>query len=115
MNIEGGFPVYILDDDSILFIKKDMSHSKFWEKIVSKVVAEKYSTPTSDIINMPYSQRRARIVDNKLYCGEKLSKKLIAKIEKEVNIKLIYIFDEHETRCKISVSELNLLRSPYRS
>jgi len=113
MNIEGGFPIYILDDDSILFIKKDMSHSKFWEKIVAKTVADKYLISTSDIINLPYCQRRARIVGNKLYCGEKLSKKLINKIEKEVDIKLIYIFDEHETRCKISVSEFNVLKSPY--
>lgn len=115
MNIDGGFPIYILDDDCILFIKKDMSHSKFWEKVVAKIVAEKYLISTADIINIPYCQRRARIVDNKLYCGEKLSKKLIAKIEKEVGFKLNYVFDEHETRCKINVSEFNALRNPYRS
>lgn len=114
-NIDGGFPIYILDDDSIFFIKKDMSHVEFWEETVSKIVAKKYLISSSDIINLPYCQRRARIVDNKLYCGEKLSKKLIKKIEQEVGFKLNYIFDEHETRCKINVSEFVALRNPYQS
>lgn len=113
MKIEGGFPIYILDDDYILFIKKDISHSKFWEKVVAKIVAERHQISVADIINIPYCQRRARIVDNKLYCGEKLSKKLINKIEKEVGLKLVCIYDEHETRCKISVSEFKALRIPY--
>jgi hypothetical protein len=108
--IDGGFPIYILDDDSIFFVKRDMSHSKFWEKIVAKIVAKKYSISTCDIINLPYSQRRARVVNNKLYCGEKLSKKLLEKIQKEIGIKVSCVYDEHETRCKISVSEFNSLK-----
>jgi hypothetical protein len=104
--IDGGFPIYILDDDSIFFIKKDISHSKFWEKTIAKIVAKKYSIPIKDIINLPYSQRRARIVDNKLYCGEKISKKLLRKIKKETGVEVFYIYDEHETRCDISFAEL---------
>ena len=106
MDIDGGFPIYILDDDSVFFLKKDIGHVKFWEKVVSKILEKKYSISAKEIINLPYCQRRARIVGNILYCGEKLSKKIIRKIEKEVNIKLIYKYEEHETRCKFEISKL---------
>lgn len=113
-DIEGGFPVYILDDDSIVFIKEDMDHSKFWQNQVASIVARKFSAPLSEILNLPYCQRRARIVENKLYCGERLSKKLIKKIENAVGLKLNYCYDEHETRCEISVGQFNALKNPYR-
>lgn len=111
--IEGGFPVYILDDESILFVKKDISHSKYWQNQVAPFVAKKFRVPLSDILNLPYCQRRARIVGNKLYCGERLSKKLIKKIESAVNLKLTYCYDEHETRCVISLGQFRALKNPY--
>jgi len=104
--IDGGFPIYILDDESIFFLKEDISHCEFWEKFIAKIVAKKYSISKSDIINLPYCQRRARIVGNKFYCGEKISKKLFKKIQKEIGFELFYCYDDHETRCQISVSEL---------
>jgi hypothetical protein len=112
-NIEGGFPIYILDDGSILFIKKDLSHSKFWRNQIAAVVAKKFSVPLAEILNLPYCQRRARIVENKLYCGEKLSKKLIKKIEIAVGIKLKHFYDEHETRCPINLGQFRALKTPY--
>lgn len=112
-NMDGGFPIYILDDESILFIKKDLSHSKFWQNQVAAVVAKKFSVPLAEILNLPYCQRRARIVGRNLYCGEKLSKKLIKKIESAVGSKLNYCYDEHETRCEISLGQFKALRNPY--
>jgi hypothetical protein len=112
--MDGGFPIYILDDESILFIKKDLSHSKFWQMQVAAVVAKKFSVPLADILNLPYCQRRARIVSYRLYCGERLSKKLIKKIENTVGLKLNYCYDEHETRCEISLGHFKALKIPYR-
>ena len=113
-NIDGGFPIYILDDDSVLFLKKDISHTKFWQKQVAAVVAKKFAVPLSEILNLPYCQRRARIVGNKLYCGERLSKKAIKKIEGSVGLKLKHCHDDHEKRCEISLGQFKALRSPYR-
>ena len=100
---DGGLAVYILDDDTILFSRKEYGHTQYWEKIVCKIVTKKYKINKS-IINLPYCQRRARIVENKMYCGEKITNKLLKKIEKTINIKLKYVYDEHEKRCDISVT-----------
>jgi len=104
--IDGGFPIYVLDDESVFFIKEDLDHPSYWESFVAKEFAKKYKVNFHNIKNLPYSQKRARIVGNKLYCGEKLSKKLIKKIEKSVGFSLKYIYDEHETRSEIEVCQL---------
>jgi len=111
--IEGGFPIYILDDDSIFFIKKDIDHSEFWQNQIAAIVSKKFSVSFAEILNLPYCQKRGRIVGNKLYCGERLSKKIIKKIEDIVGLKLKYYYDEHETRCKISMSQYAALKTPY--
>lgn len=113
MQIDGGFPIYILDDDSIFFLKKDIGHTKYWQKQVASIVAKKFAVPLSEILNLPYCQRRARIVDNNLYCGERLTKKTIRKIENAVGFKLKYCHDDHEKRCEISLGQFKALRSPY--
>lgn len=100
------FPIYILDDDSVFFGEEDMDHVLFWENTVAKEVSAKYKISLSFLLNIPYCQRRARIVGNKLYCGEKLSKKVLKNIEKILSLQLEYIFDEHETRLEIDTAAL---------
>lgn len=110
--IEGGFPIYILDDNSILYLKKGWSHTKFWKQVVCEKVAKKYGIAQNKLKNLPYCQRRARVVGNNFYCGEQISKALLKNIEKTLGMKLKHIYDEHETRCKISTAEFKGLRSP---
>jgi hypothetical protein len=111
--IDGGFPIYILDDDTVLYTKEDANHVDYWYDVVSKIVADKHGILQKRILNLPYCQRRARVVGANLYCGEKITKKLLKKIEKILDKKLRYIYDEHETRCELSVAEFNGLRNPY--
>lgn len=103
---DGGFPVYILDDDTILYEIQDINHVDYWKNVVSIIFSKKYGISKSYILNLPYSQRRARVVGNKFYCGEKITKKLFKKIEKTLNRKLSYIYDEHETRCEFETARL---------
>lgn len=37
-----GYPVYILDDDTILFTKEDLDHIEFWEQQVAAKLATNY-------------------------------------------------------------------------
>lgn len=92
------FPIYILDDDSIHYSNEDLDHSVFWKKQIAKYVAKMFKISLNEILDIPYCQRRGRIVGNKFYCGEKINKKLLNKIEKTIALKLEYIYDEHETR-----------------
>lgn len=106
------FPIYILDDGTVLYTKKDLNHVDYWYHTVSKIVAEKHGIPRRKIKNLPYCQKRARVVDNKLYCGEKISKKLHREIEKILDMKLKLTYDEHETRCRIELAEFKALKNP---
>ena len=102
---EGGFPLYILDDDTLIVVVSDMSHCEFWESTVAAIVAKERGLPLSAILNLPYCQRRARIVGNSLYCGEEVSPALLRSIEAATERTLKLIYDEHETRCLISVAD----------
>lgn len=110
---EGGFPVYILDDDTIVYTERGIDHSKYWTQTVSKIVAEKHGITKKKLNNLPYCQKRARVVGGILYCGEKISKKLHTKISKALKRKLRVVYDEHETRCSFEVAEFKALKSPY--
>ena len=112
--IDGGFPVYILDDDDIEYLKEDCDHSQFWHKVVSKIVAEKTGIPLRNLINLPYCQRRARVVGNKIYYGEKMSFSLFKKIKNVLKIELDLCYDEHESRCEISVLEFKGMKKIYK-
>ena len=102
---EGGFPLYILDDDTLVVVDSDMSHCDFWESTVAAIVAEKHGLRLSVLLNLPYCQRRARIVGNRLYCGEDISPALLRSIEAATERTLRLIYDEHEIRCPTSVGE----------
>lgn len=112
-HLEGGFPIYILDDDTILYIEEDKNHVDYWYETVAKIVADKHGIVTRKLVNLPYCQRRARVVGNRFYCGEKLTKKLFQNIEKILKRKLKYVYDEHETRCEINLAEFKGLKNPY--
>ena len=108
-DIEGGFPLYILDDDTLVVVEDDMSHSEFWESTVAAIVAKEHGIPVSAILNLPYCQRRARIVGNRLYCGEDMSAILLQSIRAATKRKLQLVYDEHEQRCPLSVAEFKTL------
>lgn len=96
-----GYPVYILDDDTILFTKEDLDHTEFWEQEVAPKLATKLSISVPRLLNLPYCQRRGRVVGEHFYCGEKITDELMAKIREtlgEEDLRLIY--DDHEKRLK---------------
>ena len=105
------YPIYILDDDSIVFTKKDINHVDFWNEQVAKKVSEMYNIPVHRLLNIPYCQRRARIVGTKLFCGEELSIDLFNKIKTVLNKKVLkVVYDQHETVLKYDVMVLNTLK-----
>ena len=99
-HIDGGFPIYILDDDRIEFEIADLGHTEYWVEKVAAIVAAQNKLNKSQLVNLPYCQRRGRIVGDILYCGEKISKDLLRKIESATGVKdLKVVFDDHEIRC----------------
>ncbi len=69
------FPVYLLQlDDKINVVfpddRQDIGHTEFWEATVSHVVAQFFKLPQAKLRDLPYSQRRARIVGATVYYGE---------------------------------------------
>ena len=98
------FPVYILDDDTILFPAKNMDHVKFWEKEVCNIVYDKFGVKVK---NSPYCQRRGRVVGEIFYCGEELDKLLLDKLKRQTGIDLRLVFDEHESRLDYDVECFN--------
>jgi hypothetical protein len=116
------FPVYILDDDTILFPNKNMNHVAFWEKEVCLLVADKFGISAKSIKNLPYCQRRGRVVGERFYCGEELKKTVFNKIKKQTGIELSLVPDEHEARLEYDLEKFksliktvrkNLRKSPF--
>lgn len=95
------FPVYITDDGKIFFKKeKDLGHNEFWEEEVSLYVAKKFKVSLQEIINLPYCQKRGRLVNEKFYFGEKPNKSIKNKLEKTFGKKIEIIYDDHEKMSK---------------
>jgi predicted Zn-dependent protease len=116
MNI---FPLYILklDDTKVVLPdgKEDMGHSDFWEKAVSHVIARYYRIPQAKLLNLPYCQRRARVVGDKCYYGERTTPELLDLVRKEVgNERLAFVFDDHEKRLREEVIQFRRLVRRYR-
>ncbi len=110
------YPIYILDlgleDYQIIFPegKVDIDHSQFWETIVARLVARHLRLPVEDVINLPYCQRRARILPPNVYYGEKPTKKLLKSIERAVGEKgLRFVYDDHEKRLEYDIEEFTFL------
>jgi prepilin-type N-terminal cleavage/methylation domain-containing protein len=109
------FPIYILDDDTVLFTKQDKTHPEFWEETVAPQIAKKFKIPLSELVNLPYCQRRGRVVGENFYCGEELDKALVLKIGRVISQKIRLIFDDHECTLDHDRSMFNsLFRNPNR-
>ena len=105
------YPIYILDDDSIVFTKKDINHVDFWIDQVANKVSEMYKIPVHRLLNIPYCQRRARVVGNNLYCDEELSLDLVNNIKTVLNKKVLkVVYDQHETVLPYDLMILNNLK-----
>ena len=106
------YPIYILDDDTIVFTKEDLNHVDFWNQKVAKKVSEMYKIPVHRLLNIPYCQRRARVVGNNLFCGEELSLDLVNKIKTVLNKEVLkVVYDQHETVLAYDVLILNIFKS----
>jgi len=113
------FPVYVLrfgEEWQVVFPKDqtDTGHTDFWEQTVSFLVAKHFKIPQLKLVNLPYSQRRARIVGNRVYYGGRPEIGLLQAIRKATgNNELILCFDDHERRLKEDVLELRRLIRRY--
>lgn len=110
------FPIYILDlgqdDYHIVFPegKVDLNHSDFWEATVARIVARHLHLPLEELVTLCYCQRRARIVGDIIYYGERPSKKLLRLIERAVGEKgLRFVYDDHEKRLDYDVQDFTSL------
>jgi hypothetical protein len=109
------FPIYLLDLSGTFVVAfpeplSDIGHSEFWETTVSRLVAEHYRIPQRLLINLPYCQRRARVVGNRVYYGEQPQAKLLRLIRTALgNSKLAFVHDDHEKRLRYDVSEFRKL------
>ena len=95
--IDGGFPVYLLDDGSVFFAREDLGHTEFWERDVALEASRRLGVPLDGIMNLPYCQRRGRVVGGVLYCGEFLSRIELRSVERSVGMRLRVVHDDHET------------------
>jgi hypothetical protein len=111
------YPIYILRLGATIRIvfpegRQDLDHPDFWEQTVSFLVARYYEIPPRKLVNLPYCQRRARVVGDKVYYGETPDPQLLRLIRETIgNPKAVFWYDDHETRIKEEVRELlRLLR-----
>jgi hypothetical protein len=113
------FPIYLLRLDEQWQIeipnnKEDIGHTDFWEQAVSGIVADFYKIPRAKLVNLPYCQRRARIVGNKAYFGGRPDADLLHAIQSATgNANLVFCFDGHERRLKEDVLEFRRLVRRY--
>ena len=109
------FPIYLLELGDGLVVcypddLADIDHSTFWEITASRLVAEHYKIPQRLLVNLPYCQRRARVVGNRVFYGGKPDAKLLRLIRKALgNSKLVFVHDDHEKRLQYDVSEFRKL------
>jgi len=113
------FPIYLLELGDGLVVcypddLADIDHSTFWEITASRLVAEHYKIPQRLLVNLPYCQRRARVVGNRVFYGGKPDAKLLRLIRKALgNSKLAFVHDDHEKRLPYDVSEFRKLIGRY--
>jgi hypothetical protein len=115
------FPLYLLrlgDDWKIVFPedRSDIGHSDFCEQTVSRIVAKHYGIPHKKLDNLPYSQRRARVVGSTVFYGGKPDTKLFQTIRKTLaDASLVFTHDHHEKRLRADVLEFRRLARRHRS
>src|SRR5262249_22816424 len=105
------FPIYLLqlgDEWKVIAPEdhQDVSHTNFWAQTVSHIVAKHYRISQKKLANLPYCQRRARIVGNVAYYGETPDPKLLRLLcESLSNPTLMFCYDEHEKRLQEDVRQ----------
>jgi hypothetical protein len=103
------YPIYLLElGEEIRAVfpedKQDIGHADFWEQTASLLVAEHYKVPQRELANMPYCQRRGRIVGSTFYCGEKDGPEVLRLVRQAVGmVDLVLCFDDHEKRLREDV------------
>lgn len=103
------FPVYFLQlgDQWQVVVpadKQDIGHTDFWEQTVSFIVAQHYGVPAKKLANLPYCQRRGRVVGNVVYYGERPDPELLRLVRDTVGKQeLEFVHDEHEKRLREDV------------
>jgi hypothetical protein len=109
------YPVYLLrlgKQWKVVFPenKEDLGHTDFWEQSVSRLVAKHFQIPQVKLANLPYSQRRARIVGNTAYYGGRPEPEVLQAVREATgNGDLVFCFDEHERRLTEDVREFRRL------
>lgn len=103
------FPIYLLqfgDETRVVFPydREDIGHTEFWETTVSHVLADYFKLPQTAVRDLPYSQRRARVVGNTVYYGEEPVPALLKAIRQALgNDRLVFCHDDHEKRLRDDV------------
>jgi hypothetical protein len=111
----GCFPIYLLRlGPSIQVVvpenREDLDHPDFWEQTVCLLVARHFGIPPRKLANLPYCQRRARIVGNKVEYGEARDPELLRLIcEALGNPELVFRYDDHEKRLRENVRDFKKL------
>lgn len=108
------FPIYILDHGEIVVSdgKEDVSHPDFWKSKVAKILAIKYDIPIWSLINIPYCQKRARVVGDVIYHGDPISSYMLKKIRTAIGNKSAKLsYDDHEKTLEYDVAKFKALIS----
>ena len=114
------YPLYILRLGSELRVvfpegKQDIRHTEFWEQTVSRIVASYYGIPQRQFVDLPYCERRARVVGHHVWYGEDHDPVLLELIRKAVGDEaLVFCHDEHEKRLKDDVKQFKRLVRKYK-
>jgi hypothetical protein len=115
------FPIYILHLDpstQIVFPenREDLDHPDFWEQTVCHLVGRHFGIPPRKLANLPYCQRRSRIVGNKVYYGESDDPALLHLIREAMgNSDLVFCYDDHEKRLRGDVRHFRRMARVRRS
>ncbi len=115
------FPIYILrlGDETVIVEpqdRQDVGHTDFWEATVASMVARHFRIPVTKLLNLPYCQSRARVVDNKVYYGGKHDPDLLERIRAALhNADLQFAYDGHERRLPEDVRQFRRLVKRYQS
>jgi len=109
------FPIYLLrfgKNWTVVFPdeRADIGHTDFWEQTVSHIVAKHYRIPQKNLLNLPYCQRRARVIGNNVFYGGKHDPALLQSIRKALgDNSLVLAQDDHEKRLRADVLEFRRL------
>ena len=110
------YPIYIIEFKPQKFVivfqneKQDIQHTEFWEQTVARVTADYLGAPRSELLNLPYCQRRARIINQRVFYGEDQTTDLLDQIMTAVDESgLVWRFDEHEARLPMDVAMMNAI------